>query len=282
MAHEEPDQERPPRRLPVSGPINQHQQSYPSREGDAGAGRGQAVPGEGSEPKRVRAVRLTERDRRILTLMTLLRVMDARQLQAHFTLLSPVKRTQLIRMQGVQKRLNELRDAGYVEIASLNGRNLYSTTVEGAALVCPEFAGEDESADRLTLHTLVVSSMVTRYVQAGFEVLAERQIRREGAEGGYAVVSSERKRHHPDAVALSGGWGQDIAIEVELTRKASYRYLHRFHAYRNGRYAKVHYWVLSEGMRDVIRRYVTRYGAEDLVEVHLIPDAARFFTLNDE
>ena len=251
MSSEEPDQEEPPRRLPVSGPLNQPEQPYPSRDRDAGTSdaSGLIVPGEEVEPKPRRAVRLTDRDRRILTLLTLLGVMDARQLQVHFTRLSPITRTQLVRMQGVQKRLNELRDAGYVEVSTLNGRNLYSTTPEGAALVCPEFAGEEEQSESPSLHTLVVSSVVTRYMNAGFDVVTERELRRAGAEGGYAVVSSERKHHHPDAVALAGGWGLDLAIEVELTRKASYRYLHRFHAYRNGRYSKVQYWVLTSPFR---------------------------------
>ena len=280
MSHEESPEERPPRRLPVSGPLNQPNQPYPSQERDVDACNGQAVPGEGSQPKLVRAIRLTERDRQILILMTVLRVMDARQLQVHFTRLSPTKRTTLLRLQGVQKRLNELRDAGYIAVTSLNGRNLYSTTQEGAALVCPELA-EDVPVDRHALHTLVSSTIVTQYVQSGFEVLAETQLRRAGTDSGYGVVSTEGKRHYPDAVALDGGWGRDIAIEVELTRKASYRYLHRFHAYRSGRYGKVHYWVLSEGMREVIQGYATRYGAEDLVQVRLIPDAARFFDLQD-
>lgn len=92
MSSEEPDQEEPPRRLPVSGPLNQPEQPYPSRDRDAGTSdaSGLIVPGEEVEPKPRRAVRLTDRDRRILTLLTLLGVMDARQLQVHFTRLSPI------------------------------------------------------------------------------------------------------------------------------------------------------------------------------------------------
>lgn len=164
-------------------------------------------------------------------------------------------------------RPNELRDAGYVEVSTLNGRNLYSTTPEGAALVCPEFAGEEEQSESPSLHTLVVSSVVTRYMNAGFDVVTERELRRAGAEGGYAVVSSERKHHHPDAVALAGGWGLDLAIEVELTRGAATATSIASTPTATVATARSKYWALSQGMQHLIQRYATRYGAEDLVEV---------------
>lgn len=164
---------------------------------------------------------VTERDREVVWWLGRVKVASIEQVKARFGL----GQTQ------VYARLKGLRDVGLVERERvLQGFTVFYATSRGLRVVGCSLP--PVSAIRLgsLTHDLAATDAVVILEKAKAELLTEREIRQEHralGEQPYCTDIDEpgrmyRSKHTPDIVILGPG-GSWVAVEVELTTKASRR-----------------------------------------------------------
>jgi hypothetical protein len=124
-------------------------------------------------------------------------------------------------------------------------------------------------------HAIAVVEIAATLEREGRPVLSERELAALEAECRRRIYSAElndRRLHRPDLVLPDSG----IAVEVELSQKASWRLDSILRAWRNaigaGRFDKVRYLCGGRALKPV-KQAVKRTVTDELIEVVALPPA---------
>lgn len=168
---------------------------------------------------------------------------------------------------------------GLVELVDPIGRSgrLLVCTMDGLRAVGLEGFGPGRISVGRTPHAIAVAHAAAGLERQGQDVLSEREVVATEAEERRRIYSAEvydGRFHRPDLVLREEG----IAIEVELSQKASWRLDSILRAWRsavgNERFSGVRYLCGERALRAVTNA-VQRTATEELIEVTELSATAR-------
>jgi len=169
----------------------------------------------------------------------------------------------------VYTRVRGLQDLGLVRLEpGIRGPGVYLATRTGLSVVGCELSAGTVSAASYAHDLATVDAGIGFELEVcrdGGQVLSTRELHRcghtyaiqvrQGSRGAGGVVA----RHWPDLVQITPA-GQRVAVEVELTQKASRRLGDKLAAYASSDYFRVVYMVPTDKLKQRLEHHAAKTG----------------------